>query len=541
MNEYGCNVCEEEYSANDETKCPRVLTGCGHTICQGCATSIAQTGRPSSIFCPFDRISTVLPGGDIRNLKKNFALLELLERISDGSIIDRSQNEPFQIDKYAKERQLNIECDEDQCHVAVIYCTVCDSNLCESCAEITHSTNVLSKHKRVPLTDKPTPLVYCKLHASYCVEFVCKEEYCDSENRMMCLMCRDYGRHKGHRHIMIENELEELKEKLREFLNVLGKQTRIVDTSVRSLEIAIQDLSPGQEEGQLVETRQEVRAHFRQLRANLDRDESAAIDKLETYARERVESLTTNRDRLMAVSTKIGSTCIELQKALILEKGKLLEQKDDLIALAESTNAEPASIPDDSQLCTRIAFSISNDRRLHIGDFIDSRVVFLGLDGSGKTSIVRRLKKIPMESVLAPHPTIGFNVELIHYKNYRLSLWDVGGLPKLRHLWKHYYSNAQCILYIIDGDSYERYSESLRELTKTVGDPLVGTCPVFVGINRKDGTPLNGHLDALLSQISALPFQLQIFQCDAASGSGIDQLIDQITVSISRLNGEIPV
>ncbi|CAB3404141.1 unnamed protein product [Caenorhabditis bovis] len=539
MNEYGCNVCNEEYSAHVESRFPRVLTGCGHTICQGCASLIAEAGRPS-IFCPFDRISTTIPGGDIKNLKKNFALLELLEKIADGTLFERSVLDE-EHDRYAKEKKLNVKCDEEPNHIAVLYCTVCDSNLCERCSDVTHSTNVLSKHKRVPLGEKPPMSVHCKLHSSYVVEFVCKEDSCDNESPLMCLMCRDYGRHKGHKHVLVEKEAEELREKMREYLEELTQKAEIVNGTLSVLETKITDLSPDQFDGPLSETRREVRAHFRKLREVIDEDENKAIDKLENYARERVESMTMHKERLKQVSDLIGNTCAELQKSLIMERGKLLDRKDDLLALAESTSSEPTNIPDASQLNTRIAFSISHDRRLHIGEFIDSRIVLLGLDGAGKTSIVRRLKKVRFDSVMAPHPTIGFNVEMIHFKNYRLNLWDVGGLPKLRHLWKHYYSNAQAILYVIDGHCPERFPEATKELMKVIGDPLVGTTPVFVAINRKEETPINGNLDALLSQLSSLQFQLQLHQCDAASGSGISQIIDQITTSLSRLNGDCPV
>ena len=43
--------------------------------------------------------------------------------------------------------------------------------------------------------------------------------------------------------------------------------------------------------------------------------------------------------------------------------------------------------------------------------------------------------------------TIGFNIETMDYKGLKLTFWDVGGMPKLRPLWKHYYSNAQGYYY----------------------------------------------------------------------------------------------
>ena len=68
------------------------------------------------------------------------------------------------------------------------------------------------------------------------------------------------------------------------------------------------------------------------------------------------------------------------------------------------------------------------------------RVVTLGLDGAGKTSILFKLKQNEFVQTI---PTIGFNVETLEYKNIKFTVWDVGGQHKLRPLWKHYYLNTQ--------------------------------------------------------------------------------------------------
>ena len=64
----------------------------------------------------------------------------------------------------------------------------------------------------------------------------------------------------------------------------------------------------------------------------------------------------------------------------------------------------------------------------------------LGLDNSGKTSILYRLKLGKPKKTI---PTIGFNVETLEYKNIAFTVWDVGGQEKLRALWRHYYANTQ--------------------------------------------------------------------------------------------------
>uniref|UniRef100_A0A914NPX8 ADP-ribosylation factor 1-like 2 n=1 Tax=Meloidogyne incognita TaxID=6306 RepID=A0A914NPX8_MELIC len=64
------------------------------------------------------------------------------------------------------------------------------------------------------------------------------------------------------------------------------------------------------------------------------------------------------------------------------------------------------------------------------------RVLMLGLDAAGKTSILYKLK---LGQSIKSLPTVGFNVETVTYKNIKFSVWDVGGQEKIRPLWRHYY------------------------------------------------------------------------------------------------------
>ena len=38
---------------------------------------------------------------------------------------------------------------------------------------------------------------------------------------------------------------------------------------------------------------------------------------------------------------------------------------------------------------------------------------------------------------------VGFNPETIEYKNMSFTVWDVGGMDKIRPLWRHYFQNTQ--------------------------------------------------------------------------------------------------
>lgn len=68
----------------------------------------------------------------------------------------------------------------------------------------------------------------------------------------------------------------------------------------------------------------------------------------------------------------------------------------------------------------------------------DVRILMVGLDASGKTTILYKLK---LGEVVTTIPTIGFNVETVEYKNISFTVWDVGGQDKVRIL---FYKTATC-------------------------------------------------------------------------------------------------
>lgn len=57
------------------------------------------------------------------------------------------------------------------------------------------------------------------------------------------------------------------------------------------------------------------------------------------------------------------------------------------------------------------------------------RILILGLDGAGKTTILYRLQ---VGEVVTTIPTIGFNVEQVIYKNIKFQVWDLGGQTSIR-------------------------------------------------------------------------------------------------------------
>ena len=83
----------------------------------------------------------------------------------------------------------------------------------------------------------------------------------------------------------------------------------------------------------------------------------------------------------------------------------------------------------------------------------ERRGLIIGNDAVGKTTILYQLR---LGEVVTTIPTIGFNVETVSYKDIDFIFWDVGGCDKIRPLWRHYYQNTSCILYVIDSNDRDR-------------------------------------------------------------------------------------
>ena len=54
----------------------------------------------------------------------------------------------------------------------------------------------------------------------------------------------------------------------------------------------------------------------------------------------------------------------------------------------------------------------------------EARIIILGLDNSGKTTI---LKKLNNEDITHVMPSQGFNVKALSQGQFKLNVWDVGG------------------------------------------------------------------------------------------------------------------
>ncbi|XP_065066085.1 uncharacterized protein LOC135691998 [Rhopilema esculentum] len=112
------------------------------------------------------------------------------------------------------------------------------------------------------------------------------------------------------------------------------------------------------------------------------------------------------------------------------------------------------------------------------------QIAMIGLDSSGKTSILYRLK---MNEFVPTAPTAAFNMERVKLaKNTRLAIWDVGGSENIRPLWRTYMRQADGIVFVVDSTDRKRIEEMREELCLALNACLKERVPVLIFANKQD-------------------------------------------------------
>jgi len=163
----------------------------------------------------------------------------------------------------------------------------------------------------------------------------------------------------------------------------------------------------------------------------------------------------------------------------------------------------------------------------------EQRIVMLGLDNAGKTTILYKLK---MGEVVQTTPTIGFNVETVTRKNLSFSVWDVGGQDQIRSLWRHYFLNTQAVIFVIDSNDTVRLKEAKDELNNVLVSPELAGAIVLVLANKQDipnalsSAEITNGLD--MEKVKTHPWHVQA-AC-AVNGDGLEQGLEWLAERIKE-------
>eukprot|EP00842_Homolaphlyctis_polyrhiza_P002083 jgi/Hompol1/2876/HPOL_006206-RA len=74
------------------------------------------------------------------------------------------------------------------------------------------------------------------------------------------------------------------------------------------------------------------------------------------------------------------------------------------------------------------------------------RILLLGLDNAGKTSLLKRLAG---EDITEIKPTQGFNIKTVQQDGIKMNVWDIGGQQSIRPYWRNYFESTDVLVSIL--------------------------------------------------------------------------------------------
>ncbi|KAJ5211023.1 hypothetical protein N7491_010839 [Penicillium cf. griseofulvum] len=113
----------------------------------------------------------------------------------------------------------------------------------------------------------------------------------------------------------------------------------------------------------------------------------------------------------------------------------------------------------------------------------EMRILMLGLDNAGKTTIVKRIMK---EDVTTVSPTLGFIIKTIDFMGYKLNIWDVGGQKTLRSYWKNYFEKTDTLVWVVDATDRLRVDDCRQELSGLLLEERLTGASLLVFLNKTD-------------------------------------------------------
>ncbi|BDA47290.1 ADP-ribosylation factor-related protein 1 [Coccomyxa sp. Obi] len=167
------------------------------------------------------------------------------------------------------------------------------------------------------------------------------------------------------------------------------------------------------------------------------------------------------------------------------------------------------------------------------------RILILGLDKAGKTSLLEKLKELCTGSPgLEPAsivPTVGLNVGRVEAHHAQLLFWDLGGQAGLRSIWDKYFADSHALIFVVDSTRPARFEEARAALFRALSSRELYGAPVLMLANKQDAP--DAQPPAAVQQmlgLDELKVPLRVQEASATTGEGLRDGLQWLVTEIRR-------
>jgi ADP-ribosylation factor-like protein 3 len=170
------------------------------------------------------------------------------------------------------------------------------------------------------------------------------------------------------------------------------------------------------------------------------------------------------------------------------------------------------------------------------GTDTEARVLVLGLDNAGKTTILKKLSDEDPEDIC---PTQGFNIKSITHCGFKIAVWDIGGQKAIRQYWSQYYAGTDVLIYVVDSADSPRIEESGMELGKLLNASGLEAANLLVFANKQDLLSAEGpnEISTAMGLLDLKNRAWHIQACSAKTGEGLMEGMEKVMQWVADKRG----
>jgi len=162
-------------------------------------------------------------------------------------------------------------------------------------------------------------------------------------------------------------------------------------------------------------------------------------------------------------------------------------------------------------------------------------VLVVGAEGSGKSLFLKRLqylytygKQKRFEDTPSTIPTVGNNLTKINIEKVDVELREVGGA--VAPIWKRYYNDSNCIIFVVDRSNQFQYSASCMLLLTCLSNVNNENKSVLILFNKTDFSceitmPQLRNIFRINDIVHSAKQAIDIVECSCMDKTGFEEII----------------